>query len=95
MIDEETKARTQELTDSNGARIQQLAGQGVRLDIHQLMMRHLIETLFPEPEQQAELNLAFQEKLDKVLDDAESHLDSINLQRSAQQAAGLIVPRND
>lgn len=82
----------QALTLENGQRLTTLNHHGIDVNAQALVLRHLIQTLFPTAEEQHELNCSFQQLLAETISSAEAQVDRINLERSAQQASGLIVP---
>lgn len=86
------QAEIDALVQDNGGRLNVLQMQGVGIDMQTLTLRHLIETLFPSEEERQKMNLKFQQRLAEELTKAEEQVDRINLERSAQQGSGLIVP---
>lgn len=85
-------AQVAELQASNGERLARLNHHKMTINTTTLLLRHLIEVFFPTEEDREVMNLGFQEKLAEALDDAEAQIDRVNLERSAAQASGLIIP---
>jgi hypothetical protein len=94
IVEDEVSPVVQEtinLSNLNGQRLAHLAMQQIEINTLALALRVFIEEILNEEQRQV-LDLHFQQRLSAVLDDAEAQVDRINLERSAQQASGLIVP---
>lgn len=74
-----TEDELQELSNSNGQRIQALAARGFSLDLQPLILRHLMEFMLPEAEDRARLNESFQAFLAGVLDEVEQQANRMAL----------------
>ncbi len=90
-MDELTSDEMLQLTNENGERLEALRFKKISVDVQQLMIRHLIETLFPTDEERAELHFSFQKRLSEIITQAEENADQLLLQASAQPS-GLLVP---
>lgn len=91
-VDEETRSAMDQLTVDNTERITTLAHKHIQVDVQSLMLRHLVETLFPTEEERAEIHYSFQQLLSTILDEAEQRADELILRASAVQQSGLLVP---